>query len=319
MMKKLLTGIILFLISTNAVSSQDKTDIARIVLNAVVLDSENKMPVESKNQLNNKLIQIASAQGIGGSSINPRFILAVKTNVLSKDIIPGPPQMIAMNIEFVFFIGDATDNKIFSTCTINTKGVGINENKAYISAIQMVNTRNAELLKLTETGKSAIASFYTSQCNILQEKVKGLERKQDFEAAIYELMQVPDVSKECYTLSQKMIAPIFQKQIDKQGSLKLSEAKAKWASAPNAAGAQEIATILSAIDPSSTSFKEVEILATNIRKKIESDEKKKWEFELQKQSEDKKIEQQRIESAQKIAIAYYKNQPKTIVYNKIYW
>ena len=154
-MKKLLTGIILFLISTNAVSSQDKTDIARIVLNAVVLDSENKMPVESKNQLNNKLIQIASAQGIGGSSINPRFILAVKTNVLSKDIIPGPPQMIAMNIEFVFFIGDATDNKIFSTCTINTKGVGINENKAYISAIQMVNTRNAELLKLTETGKSA--------------------------------------------------------------------------------------------------------------------------------------------------------------------
>lgn len=319
-MKKYIATIV-FLISTiiHNVHSQNLQDINRIILNAVVLDTENKIPVESKNQLNNKLIQIASTQGIGGTSLNPRFILAAKTNVLSKDIIPGPPQMIAMNLEFIFFIGDATENKVFSTCTISSKGVGINENKAFIAAIQMINTKNAEFVKLTELGKNSIANYYTSQCKVIQEKVKGLVNKQDFEAAIYELMQVPDVSKDCYSQCQNMIAPIFQKLIDKQGKLRLADAKAKWAANPNALGAQEIATILSDIDPSSTSFKEAEILTANIRKKIESDEKKKWEFELQKQSDENKLEKERIVSAQKIAIAYYKNQPKTIIYNRIYW
>lgn len=39
---------------------------------------------------------------MGGSQANPRFIITANVNVGTKDIIAGPPQMIAQNIEVTF-------------------------------------------------------------------------------------------------------------------------------------------------------------------------------------------------------------------------
>lgn len=309
----------IFIVSALSSQSQNLNDAGRVVLNAVVLDPSNIIPEEAETQLINKLNQIATAQGISGTSLTPRFIIAAKINVLSKDIIAGPPQMVALNTEIVFFVGDAIANKVFANTSISNKGVGINENKAMISAIQNINIKNNLFATLTEKGKSEIAAYYNAQCKIVQQKAKGLEGQQKYDAAIFELMQIPDVCKDCYIECMNSIKPIYKKMIDNQGKVSLIEAKAKWASQPNEVGASEAGKIIAIIDPESASYAEAQLLTEIIRKKIMADQKKEWDFKLKSLEANENIEKARIASAQKVAIAYYQNQPKTIIYNRIIW
>jgi len=316
-MKKI---IILFaVIFSNSVFCQAQSDASRIVLNAAVIDKENKLPEEAKNQLIAKLNQVATENGVGGNALSARFVIAAKINVLSKDIVAGPPQMIAQNLEVAFFIGDATDNTIFSNTLLSLKGVGTNENKALISAIQNINPKNKLFIDFINSGKNKVIEYYAAQCDFIIKKAVTLTSKQEYNEAIYTLMQVPEVCKVCYDKCLDAVQPVFQKKIDREGIQALNEAKNKWNSSPNNNGAEEASVLLNKIDPSSSSYKEAIYLTENIRKKIEADEKRIWEFKMKKYVDGVKLEQQRIEAARQTAIEYYRNQPQTIIYNRLIW
>ena len=316
-MKKLI--ILAAVIFSNSVFCQTQSDVSRIVLNAAVIDKENKLPEEAKNQLIAKLNQVTTENGVGGNALSARFVIAAKINVLSKDIIAGPPQMIAQNLEVAFFIGDATDNTIFSNTSLSIKGVGTNENKALISAIQNINPKNKQFIDFINSGKNKVIEYYASQCDFIIKKAVTLTSKQEYNEAIYKLMQVPEVCKVCYDKCLDAVQPIFQKKIDREGIQALNEAKNKWNSSPNTKGAEEASVLLNKIEPSSSSYKEAISLTENIRKKIEADEKRIWEFKMKKYTDGVKLEQQRLEAARQTAIEYYRNQPQTIIYNRIIW
>lgn len=300
-------------------SAQTNTDAGRIVLNSVVLDKDNQMPGEAKSQLESKLDQIASNNGVGGNSINPRFVIAAKLNTISKDIIAGPPQMVAINVEAVYFVGDAVDNQIFGNTTITLKGVGTNENKALINAVQNIGIKNKAFADLVNTGKSRVVEYYTQKCDFIIKRASTLSQQQNFDQAIYELMQVPDVCKSCFDKCMDAVQPIYQKKIDRDAVLLLTKAKTVWNANQNKKGASEAANFLAEIEPLSSSYKEGQELTERIRKKIEAEVKREWDFKMRKYSEGVKIEQQKIESARQCALAYYQNQPKLIVYNRIIW
>jgi hypothetical protein len=44
-----------------------------------------------------------------------------------------------------------------------------------------------------------------------------------------------------------------------------------------------------------------------------------WDFKMRNYSDGLNLEQLRIESIRKIAVSFYQNQPKTIIYNRIIW
>ncbi len=319
---KIKLAIIFLLITINSYSQNnyvDKSDAARLVINNFIIDKDNKIPEEAKSLLLSKLAQIGTENGTGGNSINPRFILAAKINVLSKDIVAGPPQMVVINTEIVFFIGDAVENKIFASTINSSKGVGSNENKAFISAIQNIKVNSKQLAELITNGKNKIVTYFGDQCDFIITKAKALSEQHQEEAAIYELLQVPQVCKDCYNKCMITATPIFQKLIDRQGTFKLNEAKNKWNANPNGTGASEIGPILTSINPSSSCYKEAISLSEIVSKKIELIEKRNWEFKLTKYNDAVKLEEHRIESAYKIAKEYYQNQPKTIIYNRIIW
>ena len=113
-------------------------DFGRIILNTY-LPENNSITAEAKKALETKLNQITTNNGMGGSSANPRFIITAVLNVGTKDIIPGPPQMIAQNIDVTLLVLDAITNTVFSNTVISIKGVGTNENKALIEAINLLS------------------------------------------------------------------------------------------------------------------------------------------------------------------------------------
>jgi hypothetical protein len=299
--------------------SQSSNDQSRIILNAFVFDIDNKLPQEAKTNLQAKLEQVASNNGIGGDSYTPRFIIAAKIIIQTKDIIAGPPQMVVLNLDVIFYIGDAIDNQIYSNTSISVKGVGTNENKALINGIQQISPKNKNFAELVNEGKSKIVNYYTEKCDFIIQKSKTLSQKQKFDEAIYELMQVPEVCKTCYEKCMASVQPIFQAKIDREAALALNNAKNSWNASPNSKGAKDVASLLENIDPSSAEYKNALAFSEVVRKKIEADEKRNWDFKMQKYADGVKLEQDKLNAMRQMTIAYYQNQPKTIIYNKIIW
>ena len=313
--------IFLFLIiySFENINAQVNNDIDRIVLNSIVLDKENKIPEEAKSQLVLKLTQISANSGMGGNSINPRFVIAAKINIQTKDVVAGPPHMIVVNSDIVFFIGDVETNQVFATATISGKGVGSNENKAMISLIKNISANSKQLLELTQTGKNKIVDYYTNQCDFIIKKAQTKEQQQQYDESIYDLMQVPEVCKSCYMKCLSAVEPIYKKKIDLDGLVKLNDAKNKWNATQNRRGADDVSAILSSIEPESASYKNALIFSETIRAKIQEIEKRNLNFKMKKYNDAISLETQRIESIRQAAIVYYQNQPKTIIYNRIIW
>ena len=312
-------SLLVFILATIAINAQVKLDdFGRIVLNTYLPDSI-ALPSEAKNLLITKLNQITSNNGMGGSQANPRFIITANVNVGTKDIIAGPPQMIAQNLDVTLFIGDAVTNTIFSNTTLILTGVGTNENKAFIDALKTINPKNKELLAFLEEGKAKIINYYNTQCDFILLDAKTLAKQEQFEEAIYNLSIVPQVCNECYTKTSELISDFFQRKINGVCKAKLSQAKIAWAGQQNINTAENVLTILIDINPNASCYNEVILLIKEINNKLIADEKERLELAVKKYNDKINLEKKRIDSYKEIAIEYLRNQPKTITNNYIYW
>jgi len=283
-MKKIMTFLILSIITFSSIAQAKLDDINRIILNTYVSDQIEPISTEAKDLLSNKLSQIASNYGIGGSALNPRFVLLAKISVTTKDIISGPPQMTAINLDITFSIVDAIDQRKFANTTINVKGIGTgnNETKAYIDAIKKVNINNPDLKLLIELGKSKIVQFFNTQCNFIIRDALGLAKKGAFDDALYKLAQIPDVCEKCYVSCMDTMQQIYQQKIDKECLVIIRNAKAAWMSNQNSIGAEKVAEMINTISPFSTCEPEANMLMKQIENKLKEDEKRKWEFKMKK-------------------------------------
>lgn len=314
--KLILLFLLAFQFHSNAQVSLD--DFGRIVLNTYLPDN-NSIPTEAKKALETKLNQIATNNGMGGSMANPRFIITATVNIGTKDIIAGPPQMIAQNIDVTLFVGDAITNTVFSNTTISLKGVGTNENKALIEAFKTINPKNKEIIAFLEEGKNKIINYYSTQCDFIIKDAQTLEKQEKYDEAIYNLSLVPEVCKECYFKCSDLLTTLYQQKIDADCKAKLSKAKIAWSSQQNQQGGETASSILTEINPKSSCYKESETLMKQISTKLTADEKAKIELELKQYNDKMTLEKDTLKASYEVALEYAKNQPKTITYNNIIW
>jgi hypothetical protein len=278
---KLVIACLLQLTMVSMLYASGADDFGRIVLNAYISPNAN-IPIEARLQLENKLSQIATSNGVGGSDANPRFIITAKVNVLTKDIIPGPPQMIAQNLEITVYIGDGIDNILFSSSNITLKGVGNNENKAYIDAIKKINVKSKEIENCLNEGKNKIIEYYATNCKFLINEAMSLSQKGEYDAAMAKLAVVPQVCGECYFNCLDTLQYIFQQKIDKECLVKMREAKATWMAGQDKAAADAVGEIISGISPFSTCEPDVSDLMGKIEGKLRADEKAAWDLKVKK-------------------------------------
>ena len=316
-MKKLIL-LILIAFQFNG-TAQVKLDVfGRIVLNTYLPDN-NSIPAEAKKALETKLSQITTNNGMGGSSVNPRFIITAVLNVTTKDIIPGPPQMIAQNIEVTLFVGDAITNTAFSNTIISIKGVGTNENKALIDAIKNINPKNKDITAFLEEGKNKIISYYSTQCDFIIKDAETLAKQEKYDEAIYKLALVPEVCKDCYFKTTELVGTLFQQKIDTDCKTKLSKAKMLWNGQQNIKQAEEVIAVISDINPNAACYTAAANFTKEINSKIKEDEKARLELAFKKYNDKMELEKQQVNAYKEIAVEYAKNQPKTITYNNIIW
>lgn len=303
-------------------------DFGRIALNPYVSE-QAKLPAEAKAQLEIKLKQIASNYGMAGTVANPRFIITSAISITTKDIIPGPPQQIAQNMDITLFIGDAIENKIYSNIVISSSGVDTNENKAFIDAIKQINTKNKKIETFLEEAKTKIISYYSTQCDLINQKAIALKQQEKYSEAIYTLAQIPEVCQECYFKALNEMGVVYYLKINSDGKIMLDKAITTWAANPNQEGANEAEEYIKQINPKAKCIPNASKLLKSINSKVIADEKerlrKQEEFDKRQQKIDAEnakteaeLEKQRINAYREVAVEYLRNQPQ-VVYRNIYW
>lgn len=311
--------LILFLpfvaMSQNNLGSAD--DLDRIAIDVLVPPQVEDIPDQAQALLENKLMEVAVKNGLGGSGPSPRFALTAKMVALTKDVTPTVPSMEAYTFQIYLYIVDVVDQIVVSTTSMSSKGAGTNKNKAYLSGLRPINMNNQELERFMKTGKQKIIEYYNSRCDFVIAKAKALQSQNQFQAAIAALSGIPEVCKDCYMKALKEIGPIYQDYIDHDCQVFTNMAASIWASNPTSAGAADAGKVLCLIDPDSKCYPETKSLIAKMEAKVQKDEIRDWKFMERVWGDQVALEKLRIKAYRDIGVAFGNNQQPT--YNNILW
>lgn len=311
----LLAGMLLPFSGKSQNNAGQSDDAGRIVLAAYVSDQVANMTEPAKNMLTNKLNQIISQNGLGGSAFNERFIITANVNVLTKDLTATAPPMTALGLDITFYIGDGMEGTKFASKTVQVKGVGTNETKAYIEGIKMIKPSDPSFAAFIDEGKNKIMKYYNSKCDFIIKGANAAAGQNQYEEAIYQLTTVPSVCKECYDKCLAALAPIYQKKIDRDCKLKLGEATNIWNANQDVNAANAAGELLSTVEPASSCYKDVQALSEKIKKRVLDIDKREWAYTLKTQEQTSEL----IKAYRDVGVAYGKGQPKSVTYNVRGW
>lgn len=307
----LMTG---FLSCTMAQSNAD-------VSLCVYMPKNSEIPEAALQFLENQLENIATENGTADMVICDRFILTAKVDVLQKDIVAGPPQRISQTLNITLQVGDAVDNKLFSSTSLTTVGIGTNLTKAYMEAFKQIRKNNKQIADFLEQAKGKIVQYYQQHCESIFAEAQGLAKRQQYDEAIYRLACVPDVGTDCYARCQNAMVQIWQAKINAKGQQLLKLARTAWAQSQDEVGAEKAANYLRQISPAADCQGEVSKLISEITTKIKHDEEREWQFQLRQYNDrvqkervsarnEQELRRMGIQAAKEVAIAFAQNQPE---------
>ncbi len=229
-MKKIISIALMMLFCFSTVYAQNEQgtldDMGRISLTPVLSDDmTDDMPASSKKLFLSRLKQVATKNGLGGTSQMPQFLITGTANVLDKQITETVPPMVAYVVEVNMYIVDYVNKKVLSNVTLELKGAGRNDTKAFSSAIKRINPKSSKIRSFVKKGKTKIIEYYNTQCEIVIKQAKALAAVEDYEGAIYKLITVPEVCKECHYKALDAIEPIYKKMVGETCKEDLDAAK----------------------------------------------------------------------------------------------
>jgi hypothetical protein len=333
--------IILLLAGFVSANAQSLDDFGRIALKPLI---NSQIPAEASTLLETRMTQILTGAGIASTDVNPRFVMTATVNVLTKDIVPGPPQMVSQRLEITFTVGDIVEKRAFSTTSVTLVGVGGNENKAFIEAIKKINANNAAFKGFIDGAKTEIVRYYQTNCEAIIRDAKSLASQGKFSQAIYSLSLIPDVCTACYERSLQAQSDLYRQKTEAEGRTLFQQAKAAWAQAPNKENASRVSRLVSQISPGVSFIGEVNSFISEVSAVVQAQQQQEWEqyqkeweqatkereerwaqevkerdrnYADQRQDAERSNEMKKllINSCREVAVEYAKNQPKEVYNN----
>jgi len=234
---------------------------------------------------------------------------------LGKDVLGTAPTKVVLNLELGLYIGDGIRGSLFTSKTMNLKGVGVNENKAYISAVKRLNPNNKNIQSVLDEAKKKIMAYYNSNCESLIKEAQNLENQNRLQESLAILISVPENSS-CFSRVERKVSSLYQKTIDRDCKKKLLLATSIWSANQDLNAANEAGGVLASIDPYSEGFSQVQVLFSKIETRAKELGDRDWELTLKKVE----LEKSAIQSARDVGIAFGKGlQNTSSIYNIKGW
>jgi len=303
-MRKLTILIALFAITYTGIaqSSLGKTDdLGRIAIAAIVPD-EAGVPGGAQRNLQNRLMQIATLNGLGATE-NAQFVMVPMLSIINKDVTPTAPPMVSLTMDVTLYIVDMLTQNIYSQTSIQVRGVGNTEERAYTQALNGIDPRHGQFRGFVEKGKEKIIEYYNSKCDVVISSAQALAGQKNYEEALFILMSVPDVSRECYDKCMQISIDIYQEYADQQCNEYLSAARAAWAG-------KELSKVeenLGKITPDMGCYEDAQQLVSTVTSAVEAEGGSSWGFKMKQYDDSIDIQKMKIEAGRDVAKswAYY--------------
>ena len=282
-----------------------------IPLMVVLTGQIDELPPGADSFLENKLRQIATSNGLAADQNFTQFAITTKIHLLDKEILPGPPRNFVLNMEVTLYIADFWGEKVFASTTINVKGVGSNETKAYTEGIKKINPNHKDIQAFVSNAKNKIVEYYDANYPTIIKKAQSMAGMKSYDEAMFHLMSIPACSKG-YDEALKASAVVYQQYVDHMCDQYLNRAKMAWAAEQNSYGAEQAGEYLTHIYPDAKCYGEANKLYKEIKAKVLDD----WKFVIKMYDDAVSLEKQRINAWKEVGVAYGKGQKATTV---VFW
>ena len=259
----------------------DMPDVGDNLYISVVVEENENYTSEATRLLQNNLNHAVAQNGFLDTDGASPFFIAMNYNVLSKDIVPGMPVRISQEVQFNFIIGDAKEEKAFSSYACVVRGVGTNEQKAIIAAIRRIPWNDSTFKDFIKEGKQGITTYYDQRIPQIIEEANLLERQGKYEQAISKLTTIPKACRQ-YSACMRRALQVYQNMIDHDAYKWLAEAKKAWAASPDKAGAERVIALVDSIPSDSRYEVEVDSLLADVRNRIKEIDDQEWKLKMEK-------------------------------------
>ena len=266
------------------------------------------IPESSQRAVAAKLRQVLSANGVSGSAGLQTFGLVPSFEILDKSVTPGPPKQIACKLLLSLNILNLEDGVVFASYSTELNGAATSEIAAIMDAVKRLAPKNNELSAFVNQGHERIIKYYNSKAETTLAKADMLTRTRKYDEALALLMSIPECTSG-YKAAIKKMGDVWQARINVEGMKLLAEAQTIWKSRTDSESAIEAAKLLAQIDPESTSYKDAGKLMNEIKEKAEANTP--WDFSLKVYEDSINLEEQRLNAAKEVAIAYAENQQES--------
>ena len=122
---------------------------------SIVQPVRTEISQEAAKQLESKMHQLITANGIADTDPNSRFVITVKSNIVARDIIGGAPQRISQKVEFTFLIGDIIVilNRLSDYIDPDDLEIHIYKNGIYIVNYTLISSFNDKKIDIDKNNK----------------------------------------------------------------------------------------------------------------------------------------------------------------------
>lgn len=318
---------------------------AKIAISAV-LPNDSTIPQASMGMLANKMKAIVLQNGYGDMT-EQRFVLTASVDITEKGY--NSAGMLMQKMAVTFYLGDVLENKLYSTATVSTIGVGQSDIKVYNMAFQKIAPTHPEIKEMLDDANEQIVDYYTSHYSDLILETNRMVEMEQYDEAITKLITIPSVCTESFNDAQNRCVEVYYKKMDalaaqqkaktdKEGLVLIQQAKAAWFSKQDYESASNALDILAQIDPEAECIEQANQFIQAINDKLRTDERNKaaaaaaiakrnWEFKMrqyednlemakQKQADKTTIQEALVERFGKFDINIQRNQSKNWSFGK---
>lgn len=288
--------LILFaLLFSSALIAQNKLTIIKLAPPSGELISENV-----KSQLENKLKQILSANGIANGN-STQFLLASQFNLNDRAVVEGLQKMTVVKFDMNLQLTNWVSGDGFVAESIIITGSGSSDIEAFRNAISKIKPSDVRLKKFLEDSSVKIQQYYQNECINLMLEADKLANTKSYVPALAILASIPqDVG--CYNEANEKKEVLYHKYQQEFCNQKLQQAKV-YAANNNYRMALYY---LGQIDRASTCIKESDDLMTKIGAEVDAENKKEWEKIMKSQESGVEGDKVRAEILDKILESHYR-------------
>lgn len=307
-MKKTFTMIVALLCVVLTANAQSNN----ISLYVYSSQQQETIPEASLDYLTNALCNAVATDGLAASNDSyTQFVLIPKVNIATKNVLATTQQQVVLTLDVSLQVIDGSNGTVFASKTINLKGVGTNETKAYNAAFRTLNKENSSIKQLVATAKQKIVAYYNAEADNIVKKARLSAAQERYDEAFYLLSMIPS---QCDKFDEAISAglDVWGRYKTYSCSKNIAKARSVWYANQSVAAANEAGYYLAQILQDADCYGDAQSLYKEIKAKVGDF----WTFTMHTYENEHDLDMAKIKAIQEIGSAYGKGQQPKVVLNK---